>query len=134
MTQPCDSLTRNQKLVFDTLERAQIPMSAYHILEALHAEGLRAPPQVYRALDKLMTLGLVHRLDSLNAFIACRQPSCDRHRVSAFVICDQCQQVAELSDPTLVAHLQSLATQAGLTPRRSNVELQGLCHRCETGC
>ena len=124
-------LTRNQQLVFDKLTCVSTPMTAYHLLESLRDEGLRAPPQIYRALEKLITLGIVHRLDSLNAFVACRHPSCEPHRVSAFAICDQCQQVSEISDPELVKHLRALALEAGLTPRRSNIELQGLCEVCQ---
>lgn len=124
-------LTRNQKLVFDKLSCVSTPMTAYHLLESLRDQGLRAPPQVYRALEKLVTLGIVHRLDSLNAFVACRHPSCEPHRVVAFTICDQCQHVSEISDPELNTHLRVLAIEAGLTPRRSNIELQGLCDACQ---
>jgi len=64
-------LTRNQSLVFGALSRAEGPLSAYTILDQLRDDGFRAPLQVYRALDKLVETGMVHRLESLNAFVAC---------------------------------------------------------------
>ena len=72
------ALTKNQSLVFDVLTRAEQPISAYTILDRLREHGFRAPLQVYRALDKLLEAGLVHRLESLNAFVACahRNSSC----------------------------------------------------------
>jgi len=69
-------LTRNQTLVQSTLLESESPMSAYQILDSLKAHGLNAPLQVYRALDKLVHLGLVHRLESINAFVACQQHDC----------------------------------------------------------
>ncbi|HSM41507.1 MAG TPA: transcriptional repressor, partial [Afifellaceae bacterium] len=66
-------------MVFDTLLAADGPLSAYDILDRLRDKGFRAPLQVYRALDKLLALGLVHRLESLNAFIACAHPDCEGH-------------------------------------------------------
>ena len=71
-------LTKNQSLVFETLQRADQPISAYTILDRLRDHGFRAPLQVYRALDKLVEAGLVHRLESLNAFVACAHRSEER--------------------------------------------------------
>jgi Fur family transcriptional regulator, zinc uptake regulator len=64
-------LTRNQDLVLKTLNAADTPLSAYDILDRLRGDGLRAPLQIYRALDKLIEHGLAHRLESLNAFVCC---------------------------------------------------------------
>ena len=61
-------LTRHQSLVLDALVRAEHPASAYALLDQLRGDGMRAPQQVYRALDKLIAYGLVHRVASLNAF------------------------------------------------------------------
>ena len=67
-------LTKNQGLVFDVLSHSQGPLSAYTILDKLRDHGFRAPLQVYRALEKLLEFGLVHRLESINAFVACAHP------------------------------------------------------------
>ncbi len=124
-------LTRNQSLVLDALSKSGGPLSAYSILDQLRDHGFRAPLQVYRALDKLLEFGMVHRLESLNAFVACRHPSCDDHETIAFTICDRCGQVAEISDDTVAARLQSLATDAGFALKSSTVELRGTCRKCQ---
>lgn len=67
-------LTKNQALVMGALTHSDGPLSAYTILDKLRDQGFRAPLQVYRALDKLLEYGLVHRLESLNAFVACACP------------------------------------------------------------
>jgi hypothetical protein len=71
-------------------QRSERPLSAYTILDQLRDQGFRAPLQVYRALDKLVEFGLVHRLESLNAFVACRHPDCEDHETIAFMICEKC--------------------------------------------
>lgn len=127
--QPAD-LTKNQSLVLDALADANGPLSAYSILDLLRDHGLRAPLQVYRALDKLVEAGLVHRLESLNAFVACRHPSCEDHETTAFMICETCGQVSEFTDPALARRLKALATETGFRVSRSTVELRGLCQAC----
>ena len=124
-------LTRNQTLVFDTLEDADTPMTAYNILDRLSGEGLRAPLQVYRALDKLLDLGMVHRLESLNAFVACRHPGCDGHSTVAFAICEKCGKVSEITDEALVASIRSLTAGADFVPHKTTVEIRGLCSQCQ---
>ena len=124
-------LTRNQALVFETLEDAETPLTAYNILDQLNGQGLRAPLQVYRALDKLLDLGMVHRLESLNAFVACRHPGCDSHTAVAFTICEKCGKVSEITDAALVSSLKSLTVGAGFVPRKTTVEIRGLCSQCQ---
>ncbi len=85
-------LTKNQTLVLSVLEKSSIPLSAYTILERLSEHGLRAPPQVYRALDKLLDLGLAHKLASMNSFLACQHTQCGSHQVTSFAICDGCDK------------------------------------------
>ncbi len=124
------ALTRNQKLVFDTLERADGPLSAYSILDALREEGLRAPPQVYRALEKLLETGLVHRLESLNAFVACAHPHACAHALTAFAICEKCGGVTEFADDVVEERLGAWARETGFAPKRTTVEIKGLCAAC----
>ena len=123
-------LTKNQALVWNTLDRADGPLTAYTILEQLRDEGFRAPPQVYRALDKLIEFGLVHRLESLKAFVACRHPSCRDHDFIAFMICEACDQVAEISDPSLTDMIQNVAADADFKMRQATIELKGQCAAC----
>lgn len=126
---PAD-LTKNQSLVFGALSRAEGPLSAYTILDQLRDDGFRAPLQVYRALDKLVETGIVHRLESLNAFVACSHPGCDSHETIAFTICETCGKVAEISDEPLEARIRELAGKDGFTVKRAVVELRGLCAAC----
>ena len=96
------ALTKNQALVFGCLTQAEAPLSAYTILDQLRDDGLRAPLQVYRALDKLVDFGLVHRLESLNAFVACNHPAGETsgrsHGTVAFAICEKCEGVTEFAE------------------------------------
>lgn len=122
-------LTRNQLLVFDALTAAAAPMTAYEILDTLRDEGFRAPLQVYRALDKLKGFGLVHRLESLNAFVACARPH--RHRgTTVFAICDDCGAASEFTDDTVAAQLARRADEQAFALERATVELHGRCGRC----
>lgn len=123
-------LTKNQTLVLEALASAEEPMSAYAVLDRLRTQGFRAPPQVYRALDKLIELGLIHRVDSLNAFVACRQPDCEATPTIVFAICEDCGHVEEMAGETLSRQLRALARNAGFKPERSTVELRGLCGGC----
>jgi len=124
-------LTKNQALVLDVLSAAEGPLSAYMILDQLREQGFRAPLQVYRALEKLMAFGIVHRLESLNAFVACSRPGCDNHDMIAFAICDDCGQVDEVSDEALAKRLKTIAKAAEFGLQRSTVELHGLCRNCQ---
>jgi Fur family zinc uptake transcriptional regulator len=127
------SLTRNQRLVLEQLRAAGGPLSAYTILEQLRDQGFKAPLQVYRALDKLVEQALVHRLESLNAFVACNHPGCTSHETVAFAICDTCGNVEEIASQRLAQKLEALAAEAHFLPLKSTVELHGRCSDCQTG-
>jgi Fur family transcriptional regulator, zinc uptake regulator len=125
-------LTRNQTLVLAALNHSQKPLSAYAILDALRSEGLRAPLQVYRALEKLVELGFVHRLESLNAFVACQHIGCDGVDSVAFAICGTCGKVDEVQDGQLSMELKSVSLKTGFALAHSIVELRGTCAACLT--
>lgn len=127
---PAADLTRNQALVYAALAGADGPLSAYAILEELRDKGFRAPLQVYRALDKLVAAGIVHRLECLNAFVACRQPDDDGHETIVFTICETCGKVTEATDEKLVKDLGKIVSGAGFLLRKSTVELRGVCRNC----
>lgn len=126
-------LTRNQALVLSTLNDAAGPLSAYDILDRLRADGFRAPLQVYRALEKLVEFGLVHRLESLSAFVACADPddhAAHEHGVTAFAICDSCGQVTEFHDHTIEHRLQQWQALRSFTPQKTTIEIRGACKQC----
>ena len=125
-------LTRNQSLVFDALADASGPLSAYSILDRLREDGFRAPLQVYRALDKLTEMGLVHRLESINAFVACRQDECGKHGTSAFAICEKCGLVSEFANDEVAGLLEDWAKSENFHLSKTTIELRGLCKDCQT--
>ncbi len=123
-------LTRNQALVLAALNNVKKPLSAYAILDILRGEGLRAPLQVYRALDKLVELGFVHRIESLNAFVACQHIGCDGADNVAFAICSTCGKVDEVQDGQLSNEIRSMSAKTGFALDHSVVELRGTCADC----
>lgn len=129
-TVPAD-LTRNQGLVLGTLTESSGPLSAYDILDRLRIEGLRAPLQVYRALDKLVERGLAHRLESLNAFVACADAHCHRKGLIAFAICEGCGKVDEFADAVIEERLGDWAGAEGFKVERTTMEIRGKCSECQ---
>ena len=124
-------LTRNQALVMATLNASDEPLSAYTILDRLRDDGFRAPLQVYRALDRLLDTGLVHRLDSLKAFVPCAHPHDHAENATiAFGICERCARVWEFSDATVEERLGAWAKAEGFAPKRTSIEINGLCAEC----
>jgi Fur family zinc uptake transcriptional regulator len=124
------SLTKNQTLVLDTLTSTSKPLTAYSLLDRLKEHGFKAPPQIYRALEKLLALGLIHKLESINSFIACQHSDC-AHQIAGFAICDGCEQVSEIIDDNLESQIRSVAKTAGLVPKKSTMEIHGLCSSCK---
>lgn len=124
------NLTKNQSMVYDALFNATRPLTAYTILDDLREQGFRAPPQVYRALEKLQELGLIHRLESLNAFVACRHSHCQSHGLIAFAICEECGEVIELEEDSIENEILTLVKKEGFTAKKTSIEINGLCRSC----
>lgn len=123
-------LRKNEVFVLDALSSAAGPLSAYTLLDRLRGHGLRAPLQVYRALEKLIEQGLVHKLESVNAFVACTHPhDCGQGSV-AFTICDACGQVEEFADAEISRRLGKHAEQKMFRVARLTIELRGTCGAC----
>lgn len=107
------------------------PTGAYDILEELRTDKARAaPPTVYRALDFLLTHGLVHKIESLNAFVGCGKFR-DSH-AGQFLICEKCNQVGELDDPEIAALIEKKAASIGFKVSQPTVEILGVCGDCRT--
>ncbi|MGH6762469.1 MAG: Fur family transcriptional regulator [Phyllobacterium sp.] len=124
------ALTKNQTLVLDALAKADGPLSAYTILDKLRDDGFRAPLQVYRALDKLLDYGMVHRLESINAFVACNHPQCHSHGMIAFAICETCGQVTEFADGAIEARVKNWSEDNGFKRSKTTIEIRGTCANC----
>ena len=133
MKQKIDSkhkLTKNQTLVLKVLEKANTPLSAYSLLDKLREYGFKAPPQVYRALEKLIEIGKVHRIESMNAFVACEHSLCEVSHMTAFTICQKCEKVSEVKDEELSDYINLRAEKFGLSTPKTHIEFHGLCNNC----
>ena len=121
-------LSKNQALVYEALSQASKPVGAYDLLDQLKVHGLKAPLQIYRALERLIELKVVHRLESLNAWTTC----CDADHDSApiFVICDDCGDVKEHIDTGLNRSIENISKKSGFTAERPIVEIHGRCGDC----
>lgn len=123
-------LTRNQQVVADALRVASQPLSAYQILdlETVRQQGLKAPLTIYRALDKLIELGHVHRIESLNAFVACdHEPHSEP---AAFMICLDCRSTIEFSTTSLRRTIARHAGAHGFQMDGMHLEVSGHCEAC----
>ncbi len=120
-------LTPVRRRVLEILLESHAALGAYDVLARLDAEGLGSkPPVAYRALGFLVDNGFAHRIEGLNAFIACAHPGADH--APAFLICRSCHKVAETS---AAAPLGQAASQAGFAIEQTVIEAQGLCPACQ---
>tara|TARA_Y100001934_G_scaffold28812_1_gene31480 strand:+ start:1937 stop:2353 length:417 start_codon:yes stop_codon:yes gene_type:complete len=122
------SLPKNASLVHGFLRRQDGPVSAYQVLDGLRDAGINAPPTVYRALDQLVARGLAHRVESLNAFVACSHPEHDEE--SGFAICTDCGSVTEFSGAAVLKALDDIARRQDFALDRTTIELSGQCSSC----
>ena len=116
--------------VLEHLRRQSKPLSAYKILEDLRSDGVTAATTVYRALDQLLATGRVHRIESLNAWTVCRNPS--HTETPAFEICTDCGAVTEHLDARLACDVAELSDRTGFSPDRSVIEIRGQCGDCRS--
>jgi Fur family zinc uptake transcriptional regulator len=125
-------LTRNQRLVLETIRRADRPVGAYEILRELQTSGFRSPVQVYRATEKLIASGAIHRVEKLNAFVPCSHPylHLHGHLLTVLAICGRCGKVTELQGGAVEREISQLAGRANLTVTDGIVEINVLCNRC----
>jgi Fur family zinc uptake transcriptional regulator len=126
-----NNLSKNQKIIFDIIHKSSEPLKAYTILFNVQKKGIKAPPQVYRALDKLVEIGKIHKIESKNAFVACRNSDCEISKATAFSICESCEVVDEISDVKLSRYLSSFNHKKGMKFKRFNLEFFGLCQKCK---
>src|SRR5258707_2589594 len=118
-------LTPIRRQVLEALLASHKPLGAYEIIDRLAGDTRPAPITVYRALEFLRDNGLVHRIESCNAFIACVHTHVDGDPV-VFLICERCGAVGEAALPTLAATIKSAARAAGFTPKSPVIEISGI--------
>lgn len=123
-------LTPIRELVLKLVWQSHKPLGAYEILPSLADAGFNsAPPTVYRALEYLQELGLIHRISSLNAFVGCPDPQ--HKHPSGFMICKHCKTTAELDISALSKTLSSEAQSCGFLIEEESLEIAGICKRCQ---
>lgn len=121
--------TEKRRRVLELVWNSHKPVGAYDILDRLNRAGRKvAPPTVYRALDFLIEADLVHRLDSLNAYIGCPDPKSPHAR--QFLICRECRSVAELDDGDIDEMVRRRASNLGFTALHQTLEIEGICCNC----
>ena len=130
-------LTPLRKRVLELVWSSHAPIGAYEILEMLAEEekqtgGSRpAPPTVYRALDFLKSHGLVHRIETLNAFAGCSHPEAPHD--AQYLICEACGNAVELEIKGLTRQIRKAAEQEGFSVGAQTIEVQGRCGDCVVG-
>lgn len=122
-------LTPVRRQVLEILLEGHRALGAYDVLRRLTAAGATPqPPVAYRALDFLVANGFAHRIERLNAYVACSRPGAGH--AAAFLICRDCGAVAELDGAAAAARLGDAARAAGFAMDRAVVEIEGLCPAC----
>lgn len=124
-------LTSLREQVLELIWQSHQPLGAYTLMDMLAKVSIRkvAPPTVYRTLDFLLEEGLIHRINSLNAFIGCPSPG-EKHQ-SHFLICQNCKVAVELDNPQLQQSVVDAAAESGFSVASHNIEINGLCPSCQ---
>lgn len=124
-----ERLTPLRRRALELVWSSHKPIGAYAMLDRLKEGGKSAaPPTVYRALEFLLSCGLIHRIESLNAYVGCSHPG--ESHVTQFLICKACGTTAELDDRRLGDAIGRSASEHGFTIVSRVIELAGICSRC----
>ena len=126
-----EKLTINQQTVLTLLEGTKEPLKAYAILFDIQKKGIKSPPQVYRALDKLIEIGRVHKIESKNSYIACNNTDCSSKTSTSFLICELCDDVTELKKNNLSMYFSKQSEKSNFKYSKHNLEIYGECKTCK---
>lgn len=127
-------LTPLREDVLTQVWQSHKPLGAYAIMDLMREsrEEKVAPPTVYRALEFLLAQGLIHKINTINAFIGCPLGESKHSHSPCFFICQQCQETAEVELPGLERNLVVEAKAQGFQVNEQCVEITGLCARCQS--
>ena len=125
------ALSGSRQKVYDVLQDSSAPLSAYDILAKLASEGISGPPTIYRALKKLLSLGLVHRIESLNAYVACGRGESGHAHTAQFAICKNCDTVTEMDEEKLHQAIHYWSHRTGFLVEQETIEVKGTCRKCQ---
>ena len=121
-------LTPIRRKVLHLLLQSEEPAKAYDLLANLDGEGAAKPPTVYRALDFLQDMGLAHKIESLNAYVACGHANHEHSAV--FLICQSCGGAEELHAVATSEALSKETSSAGFVVQNAVIEARGICRKC----
>lgn len=126
-----EKLTPARRRVLEALLASHQPVGAYELIDRLAEAGARpAPITIYRALDFLRAQGLVHRIESRNAFVACVHNHASGDPV-VFLICEKCGAVGEAASAAVADTIRNASRAAGFTPQTPVIEISGICAHCK---
>lgn len=125
-------LTPLRKRVLEEIASCHTAVGAYEILDRLARKGgtRLAPISIYRALEALIGMGVIHRLESRNAYFACHADHAGSRRRPIILSCETCHTVAEVDSPAAMGDIERSAKQTGFVASRVLVEVVGLCAGC----
>ena len=123
-----ERMTTSRLRTYELILEANAPVKAYDVIDRFHPDGAAKPPTVYRALSFLEQMGLIHRIESLNAFVAC--DTRDEKHTAGFLLCDCCGQSVEIAIPN-VAEIHAGAARTGFSVNHITLEARGLCAACQ---
>ena len=125
--------TKLRQMVYEEIAATYSSIGAYEILARMADKGTRvAPISIYRAIDALLEAGVIHRLESKNAFFACRRMDHRTGRRPIFLSCERCNAVQEVDSEGIFDTIDRLARGASFQPRVKFVEVSGLCRACQS--
>lgn len=123
--------TSIRKRILQLIWDSDCAVKAYDLLDEVKPYFNNAKPvTVYRALEFLLEQGMIHKVKSINAFIACKQPHCNDKQI--LLICTQCHEIEEMTGRNLMANISSELKQSGFINQINSIEVQGLCSNCES--
>ncbi len=118
------------KVIYDVLSESDKPLAAYQILECVKTRGITGPPTVYRALNKLIKLGMAHRIASTHSYVMCRYGQEHKNESVVFAVCYLCDNVQEVADKSVYSALENIIANNGFKTRSEIVEIIGTCRGC----
>lgn len=121
-------ISPNGKIVLALLKKSKKPLTAYDILGKLQNSGIKAPQTVYRALDRLEEHGLIHRIQSLGAFVACHNE--EEGHGKQFAVCRKCNNVIELHEHRICDYISEIGRKIKFMIESEMLELTGICESC----
>ncbi len=123
-----ERMTSSRLRTYELILEANAPIKAYDVIDRFHPEGAAKPPTVYRALSFLEQMGLIHRIESLNAFVAC--DTHDHKHTAAFLLCECCGQSEEIAIAA-VPEIEASSAKTGFRVNHITLEARGLCAACQ---